>query len=340
MKIKSIFLILILILAFSDIFLALEKGKDEYKFPLLSGPYLGQNPPGSTPQVFASGIISFGFHEIRITFSPEGDEAFYVMTDIGYKHRNLIHIKMNNKKWSEPELAWFAGKHINSSPCFSPDGKRVYFASNRAYSYTVGGSKFDIWYIEKKNGNWSDPIKLPNMINSDKRETSPSAAANGNLYFTVSGEERKPFIYYSEYKNGKYLPREKLKIDVKEDAEIGSPFIAPDESYLLFQAIFEEGYGGNDIYISFRNEDDSWKSPINLGKGINTEYNDFGARVSFDGKYLFFSSYREYDVEELRGKSYRELMKLYKSPKNGYATLYWVDASFLNKLKSENYSAN
>lgn len=309
---------------------------EDFSFSSLKGPYLGQKPPGSIPEIFAPGIISFGHHELRISFSPDGDEAFYAFCDGRYKLRHMVHLKTKDGVWAEPELAAFAGTHHNAGAAFSPDGTRMYFTSNRSYPAEVGTKKLDIWYIERQGSAWSEPVKLPDTINSDDRESFPSIAANGNLYFSAYSDERKPFMYFSEFKDGDWLPRKKIKIDIKPDAVIGSPFIAPDESYLLFQSILPEGLGSNDLYVTFRKEDGSWGAPINLGDKINSKYNDIGARVTFDGKYLFFSSYKEYDVEEFRGKSYKELLKLYKSPQNGYATLYWVDASVITDLQSKN----
>ena len=147
---------------------------------------------------------------------------------------------------------------------------------------------------------------------------------------------KKTFIYCSKFNEGKYHPRVKIKIDIKSDVNIGSPFIAPDESYLLFQGNIPGGFGGNDIYISFLNKNGFWKAPINLGAGINSKSSEIGPRVSFDGKYLFFDSNKGYDEEMLKGKSYREFLNYLKSPENGYGTLYWVNMTIINKLRREN----
>lgn len=309
---------------------------DGNDFPVIMGPYLGQTHPGETPEIFASGIISYGFQELRITFSPEGDEAFYVTCTNKYSHRILVHIKSHNNKWSAPQLMPFAWECNNGGPSFSPDGSRLYFASNKDNpEIKLGGDGLDLWYMERDGSGWSDPVKLPETINSNVGEFAPSIASNGNLYFGVTDENYKTFIYYSKYLHGKYYPREKIKIDLQSDVSIGSAFIAPDESYLLFQANMDGGFGRNDIYISFRNKEGSWDAPVNLGEEINSEYNDFGPRVSFDGKRLFFSSDRNYPTDMYKGKSYSELIEMLKSPRNGYGTLYWVDAKVIYDLKPD-----
>lgn len=87
-----------------------------------------------------------------------------------------------------------------------------------------------------------------------------------------------------------------------------------------------------DIYVSF-NKNGSWGSPVKLGDKINTLYSDFGPYISPDGKYLFFSSFRYYSAEDFVGKTYEKIIELYESPQNGYASLYWVDAEIIQKLK-------
>ncbi|MBU1011563.1 MAG: hypothetical protein KKG99_01040 [Bacteroidetes bacterium] len=316
------------------VFVSITVSAQQSDIPKLIGPYLGQKPPGLTPEIFAPGIISFGFHELRITFSPEGDDVFYVTCANRYTHRILVHIRSNNGKWFEPELVPFAWDCNNGSPSFSPDGKRVYFASNKDNPEIVkDGSGLDIWYIERVENGWTDPIKMPETINSTFGEFAPSVASNGNLYFDVTNENNKSFIYCSKLINGIYYPREKIRIDLQTDVSIGSSFIAPDESYLLFQANLPEGFGGNDIYVSFNNDDGTWGAPINLGERINSEFLEIGPRVSIDGKYLFFTSNRNHPNEMYKGKNYSELIEMLKSPQNGYGTIYWVDAKIIEKLK-------
>jgi hypothetical protein len=45
--------------------------------PVLKGPYLGQKPPGRTPEVFAPGIVSTGAHEFAGSFTPDGKYLFF-----------------------------------------------------------------------------------------------------------------------------------------------------------------------------------------------------------------------------------------------------------------------
>ena len=70
------------------------------------------------------------------------------------------------------------------------------------------------------------------------------------------------------------------------------PYIAPDESYLIWDSVRENGYGSADLYISFRHIDGSWGPAINMGKDINSELEDAYGSITPDGKYFFFSQDR------------------------------------------------
>jgi len=90
-----------------------------------------------------------------------------------------------------------------------------------------------------------------------------------------------------------------------------APFIAPDQSYLLFSREGPPAKSG--LHISYRNQEGKWTPPQNLGEEINaggagTPY------VSPDGEYLFFHSGR-----------------------NGNYDIYWVSTRILKKLEPSGF---
>lgn len=109
--------------------------------------------------------------------------------------------------------------------------------------------------------------------------------------------------------------------EIKTGTWIAHPNIAPDESYLIWDVVREDGYSGSDIYISFRAKDGSWVPAINMGDKINTAFDESDASVTDDGKYLFFSK-GEWKL--------REDGSAYKAGKS-----HWVDAQVIENLKSK-----
>ena len=88
-----------------------------------------------------------------------------------------------------------------------------------------------------------------------------------------------------------------------------------DESYIIVpNGRRSDGFGGTDYYISFRDEDDTWVGPFNLGSEVNFPFGkEWSAYVSPDGAYLFFMSDRGSD-------------------NSGRSRIFWVDAAFLNEM--------
>jgi Tol biopolymer transport system component len=307
------------------------------EFQGLRGKYLGQKPPGETPEVFAEGIISHGFHEHHLTISPDGDEMFYVSSSGDHMHYVIIQIKKENDVWLSPEIAPLSGNYNDMGPRFSSDGKKLYFCSDRPLTEGLEENETqDIWVAEKYGEVWSEPKNLGGPINTEHNETFPSLSSNGTMYFQYFKKKKgsESDIYFSRFENGAYQEPEKLEYGISSEHYDASPFVSPDESYLLFQSIRPDGYGGTNLYISFKNENGTWSNPTNLGETINSKGNIIAPMISPDGKYLFFATNGPEDASIYKGKSYIELINLFKSYRNGYGTHYWVEASFLNGLKS------
>ena len=68
------------------------------EFPALQGPYLGQKPPGMTPEIFAPGIISTEYDERIAAFTPDGKEFYYVLTRA--PHMIILFTKEENGRWT------------------------------------------------------------------------------------------------------------------------------------------------------------------------------------------------------------------------------------------------
>ena len=75
------FILLSIILSVSFIFCNKNTESD---FTILKGPYLGQRPPGMTPEIFAPGIISTNMNAAKIVFSSDGKEIFFRL--MNYNH--------------------------------------------------------------------------------------------------------------------------------------------------------------------------------------------------------------------------------------------------------------
>jgi hypothetical protein len=318
----------------------LQDGTDK---SALSGSYLGQKLPGNEPELFAPGIISTGLYTRDVAMTPDGQEFYYCVAVGGYSYATILHTRLIDNRWTEPEVVPHMDNPnvINFEPCISPDGRKLYFLSNRAD--TLSGDKEagdqDIWVMERTGNGWSEPYNLGTPVNSDAEEYFPSVTLNGTIYFTRNEKgSRMSYIYRSRYIDGHYQEPEKLGPEINSGRTQYNAFIAPDESYIIVPTVGrEDSFGGTDYYISFRNEDDRWIGPVNMGEKINTKRGaEFSPYVSPDGKYFFFMAVRTPDEEDAspEGKlTYKKLQAYHNSPQRGSSDIYWVSTEFFAELK-------
>ena len=255
-------------------------------FPNLKGPYLGQKPPGLTPEVFAPGIISTEkFGEQRCVFSSDGRECYFVRRD---RTRAKIWVtRMISDRWSEPKPVSFSCEFSDSFQVLTPDGKRIFFSSNRPLTGSTKENRRGIWFVDRKGTDWGEPQYFG-------RGSQPSISYKGSLYFRDPQYFGIDKILVRHLKDGKYIEPEMLPIGVEGGGRPGHPWIAPDGNYLLFDTFHRKGQGKGknpDIYVSFRKKDGSWGNGINLGDSVNNERQNMICTVSSDGEYLFYTDW-------------------------------------------------
>ncbi|MBN2134682.1 MAG: PD40 domain-containing protein [Acidobacteria bacterium] len=326
------------------IFSSLSMFSGDNKLTYLSGPYLGQKPPGDVPVLFAPGIVTDIFREHSAAlFTPDGKELFWTrVINQGLEDRVdvVMHMKLVNGKWTEPELApfnIFPGTHID---CISPDGKRIYFRT-RYYNEKTDSIDYGKWIVEKNDGGWGEPHKNELKIDWGKKMYLIQEARNGNIYFQSELEnvESKIGFYVSKFVDGKYQKPVALDENINSKYMDYAFFVDPDEEFIIFSSKRPGGFEQTDLYISYRNSDGSWSEAINLGKKINTAGDGVSnwAQVSPDKKYLFFTTLK-LPFKDIENKNYTfsEMRKKALSFENGHGKIYWVNADIINKLKSQN----
>ncbi|TFG74501.1 MAG: hypothetical protein E4H23_11925 [Chrysiogenales bacterium] len=143
-------------------------------------------------------------------------------------------------------------------------------------------------------------------------------------------------IYISRFENDQYAEPENLGSAINNEHFDMDPFIAPDESYLIFSSSRPGGSGNNDLYISFRKPDGGWSAAVNMGSAVNSYAHEIHPFVSRDGKYLFFCSKRRiaYKRHSDPPLSFPDKINWLAKPGNELEDIYWVDAGIIKKLKA------
>jgi hypothetical protein len=255
--------------------------------------------PGRVPEVFARGIISTDHLEHSApAFSPDGREIFWSLwrRPENGEPQVIMTVKREDEAWSTPRVAPFSGHYSDGGPVFSADGRRIYFYSLRPRPGEIKENKGDIWFVERlSRGDWSEPqcLSLAARFPELQFASQPSIARNGTIYFLghTEGPTNGYGIYRSRRVNEQYAKPELLPRSINLPYFLNwTPFIAPDESYLLFSSNRRNpDTDGGDLYISRHQSGGDWTDPIALGEPVNMERQERFPMLSSDGKYLFFT---------------------------------------------------
>lgn len=259
--------------------------------------YFGYKPPGINPEVFVpkksiakdwklGNVDSLDMEEFYFTYS--GNDPFQPAVVVYRQEEN-----------------YYKASKYTFHPSGDKNSKILYSRHN---------------YIERTGSGWSKLKSLGPMF--DRKDLGImvlSVSANGTTVF--DDYKSDDGIRISRIKDGKREEPKLLGKEINSGKLVAHPFIAPDESYLIWDSEREDGYGKSDIYISFRQQDGSWGSAINMGDKINSGLVENGARLTPDGKYLLFGRSEEKAKED--GSTYWETKD------------YWVDAKIIEQLKPQ-----
>jgi len=290
-------LILTVVISLNTVF-AQENIENASSFPHLEGPYLGQKPPGLTPEPFAPGIVTTEDWQVSGVFTPDLKE-FYFIREVGEVEENkkmeFVVIQNKNNRWQESVISPRVG-----TPFIAPDGKTMHLGRRYMERTEVGG-----WSELKKLGSPFEEIQIMRL----------TASSKGTYVFDEVGmPDGDGVIRYSRLIDGKREEPRSFGKEINTGRMNAHPFIAPDESYLIWDGQRDSGYGNSDIYVSFKQQDGSWGEAINLGDKVNTNGWEAVACVTPDGKYLFFNRNMTPDNYENIG-------------------IYWVDAQVIETLR-------
>ena len=245
----------------------------------LSGPYLGQDPPGMEPEIFAPGLVSDpDYTEYSGSFSPDGSE-YYFYRFSPTSESVLLFSKVVDGKWSVPEQLAATAEYVAFEPYVTFDNQRLYFAWG--YPVSPGQPQFPHFFVERTRDGWSEPQFAGQGM-------FLSSSQDGQLYTTDMSSRNvdgKTYIAKITVTDGVFSDYERLPIETPW-GNPAHPCIALDESYILFDV-----GSGNHLFVSFR-ADGTWGEAIDLTReGFDPMAG--GAYISPDGKYLFFSLNRD-----------------------------------------------
>lgn len=246
---------------------------------LISATALAAPPHG---ELLGPGTLSTGVQETSAALTPDGNTLYFMRSDFSEEDATILLSHRHDRHWSTPQVAPFSGQWRDSEPALSPDGKRLYFVSNRPlrpggkpltmqmFGRTYPGT--NLWYVEQgADQRWSAPVHVDGALNDGNMLYNPSVAANGDLYFSAHRDDsgRIYQLYVARRSaNGHAAPE---RIDLGDIAHNRmDPAIDPQQRFLVYAGNEGDSLGGADLYIAFRKPDGHWGKPVHLAAGINS----------------------------------------------------------------------
>jgi outer membrane protein OmpA-like peptidoglycan-associated protein len=193
------------------------------------------------------------------------------------------------------------GSEINSefedyAPVLNEDETEIIFTSRRRdgnLNRNVDSDNKpyeDIFTAKKRGGAWTKAQNIGAPINTNFHDSNLSLSRDGQTLFLYYSVNNGDIFYSNLQRNGTWSAPVPLPGLVNSRFAETSISISSDESTIYFSSDRPGGYGGLDLYMATKDRNGAWSNIKNLGPKINTEFDEDGAFIDFEGNTLYFSS--------------------------------------------------
>lgn len=294
------------------------------------------NIPTESPRIIFPSLVNTPFNERDAALSPNGQIFIYSFRVLN--QYTLLYIEQIKGVWTKPQVLPFSGRYSDLEPCFSPDGRLLFFTSNRPVDGGDTTQDFDLWYVEKTESGWSSPVNLGPPVNSGNNEFYPSVTEDMTLYFCSKNERcigGEDLWYAEQIAPGQWGIPQNLGDSINTKSDEYNAFIHPKGEYIIFTSHgWGKGYGSGDLWVSFRKDKQSWTRPRNLGEIVNTPRFEYSPSISADGRLLFFTSNKfNFPDDDHLPLEYSDIIRIMTQPQNGNQNIYCIRTNFINNLR-------
>lgn len=215
--------------------------------------------------------INSSYNEGAQTISPDGRYLFFTLcnSDQGYGSCDLYWSKRIGNRWSRPRNfgAPVNTSHWESQPTIAPDGKTIYFASNRG----GGFGNIDIWKTEMvSEGVFTEPVNIGDIINTKNDDTAPFIHPDGTtIYFASNGHPGmggRDIYYASLLTDGTWDKPKNMGFPINTPADELNIFINASGTTAYYASDKDGGFGGLDLYY-FTLDEHLRPTPVTYLKG-------------------------------------------------------------------------
>jgi outer membrane protein OmpA-like peptidoglycan-associated protein len=213
-------------------------------------------------------------------------------------------------------------KSLNSpydeqNPVFSSNGE-LFFTVGFNPQNTGGPIDFgDIWYSKPDNkGEWQIPQKVSDLSTSGLDVlVGFSDALTAMVYHSGQNGKKQGIHLYSRFGSSWNYLRPLEMGNFKNNGTHFSGRLSLDGNVLIMSMNSFGSFGNEDIYVSFKQSEGVWSSPLNVGSQVNTFAQEHSPYLSDDLQTLYFSSNFQ---ENRRGKD------IYYSQRSGSSWDSWT----------------
>ncbi len=251
---------------------------------------------------------------------PGADDNTLYFTGVNRNEKNnsedIYYAEMINGEWQPAQkLTRIINTASQEAPqCVTTDGNTIIIFGN--YPGNLG--KGDLYFSDRTATGWSEVQAYPPPINTEYFDCDAKMSNDGKALIFVSDRPGNigEFVPYQESLfHGDFHGNTDIYVSLKtetgwsEPINLGSvintpfaerkPFLHPDGRSLYFSSDGHYGLGRQDLFKATRLSDTSWTEwsrPRNLGKEVNTPYNERAAIISTAGEIAYFASGERYDT--------------------------------------------
>ena len=223
---------------------------------------------------------------------PEANYAIKICEEAKIQVANPINYKITNAG------NIINGKYADFSPVLTFDESSIFFTSRRLRPDSTNSEirdpetdqfKDDIYVsFRTKENTWSKPELL--NLNTDDHDASISVSPDGLTLFVYQDSLGDGQLKYSKLIGETWSDPAKLGSDINSSHWETHVTVSADGNELYFVSNRPEGSGGRDIYRCVKLPDGNWSKALNIGKKINTKYEEDAPFLSPDGQFLYFAS--------------------------------------------------
>lgn len=191
------------------------------------------------------------------------------------------------------------GSFINTAfdesvDCLSPDGSQIFFSREERLEDPPTMQR-DVWVTSLTKDGWSVPVKLGPTVNTESNDFAIAITEDMKTLFLQGrygpyGRETDGVSYVMKIGNDWSTP---VNMRIDEDVNLGAVInshLSPDGRVMISSRQAPDTYGGNDLYVSFRQGADAWSKPVNIGGVVNTHGMELGPFIAGDNETMYFSS--------------------------------------------------